>query len=187
MDDLEARLDRVLESGDPAQGLEALEQRDPGLIDEIIALSPDYPGLASILAKLNAFVGDQAATPTLDVEDFYRPGVTPYALHWPLAPPTLAVLPMGFEALDHKTQFYVLFQEWTRRELEANQALNVGDLTTAQAVFEECLARAEQLDVAELRARSHEGLATVYDKVNDRNAARREFEAALADRAGAAP
>jgi hypothetical protein len=177
MDDLEVRLDRMLAS----------QELDPSLMEELMALPPGYPGLDRILTKLSAVVGDQPASPPLDIDAFYRPGATPYALHWPLAPPTLAVLPMGFEALDHKTQFYVLFQEWTRRELAANQALNAGDLTTAQAVFEECLARAEQLDVAELRARSHEGLATVYDKVNDRNAARREFEAALADRAGAAP
>ena len=176
MDDLEDRLDRMLAS----------QELDPSLMEELMALPPDYPGLDRILAKLSAVVGDQPASPPLDIDAFYQPGAMPYALHWPLAPPTLAVLPMGFEALDHKTQFYVLFQEWTRRELEANTARNAGDLAAAQAIFEECLARAEQLDVAELKARSHEGLAGVYEMVNDRDAARREFQAAMTERAGAA-
>jgi hypothetical protein len=176
VDDLEHRLDRMLES----------QELDPGLIEELMTLPPDYPGLDSILAKLSAVVGDQAASPTLNIDDFYRPGTEPYTLRWPLAPPTLAVLPMGFEALDHKTQFYVLFQEWTRRELEANTARNAGDLATAQAIFEELLARAQQLDVAELKARSHDGLGGIYEMVNDRDAARHEYKAAMAERAGAA-
>ena len=176
MNDMEHRLDRMLES----------QELDPGLIEELMALPPDYPGLDSILAKLSAVVGDQPASPPLNIDDFYRPGAAPYTLRWPLAPPTLAVLPMAFEALDHKTQFYVLFQEWTRRELEANTARNAGDLATAQAIFEECLARAQQLNVAELKARSHEGLASIYEMVNDRDATRREFRAAMAERAGAA-
>ena len=176
MEDLEQRLDRMLGS----------QELDPGLIEELMALPPNYPGLDRILAKLSAIVGDQPASPPLDIDAFYRPGAVPFTLRWPLAPPTLAVLPMGFEALDHKTQFYVLFQEWTRRELEANTARNGGDLATAQAIFEECLARAEQLDVAELKARSHEGLAGVYEMVNDRDAARREFQAAMTERAGVA-
>jgi hypothetical protein len=176
VEDLEQRLDRMLGS----------DTLDPGLVEELMALPPDYPGLDRILAKLTAAVGDQPASPPLDIDDFYRPGTAPYALQWPLAPQTLSVLPMGFEALDHKTQFYVLFQEWTRRELEANSARNAGDLAAAQAIFEECLARAEQLDVTELKARSHEGLAGVHEKLNDRDAARREFQAAMTERAGAA-
>src|SRR3954451_13824539 len=91
---------------------------------------------------------------------------------------------MPFAELDHKTQFYVLFQEFTRRELEANTVRNGGDLPTAQALFAECLARAQQLDVAELRARSHEGLASVHEMAGDRNAARDELRGATADRAG---
>jgi tetratricopeptide (TPR) repeat protein len=176
VEDLEQRLDRMLGS----------DTLDPGLVEELMALPPDYPGLDRILAKLTAAIGDQPVSPPMDIDDFYRPGTVPYTLRWPLAAPTLDVLPMGFEALDHKTQFFVLFQEWTRRELEANTARNAGDLAAAQAIFEECLARAEQLDVAELRARSHEGLGDVYEKLNDRDAARRELQAAMTERAGAA-
>jgi hypothetical protein len=177
VDDLEGRLDRMLES----------QELDPGLVQELMALPPDHPGFERILAKLGAIVGDQPVSPAMNIEDYYRPGDEGYTLRWPLAAPTLAVMPMPFEALDRKTQFYVLFQEWTRRELEANTARNAGDLDGAQAAFAECLARAEQLDVAELMARSHEGLASVHEKANDRDAARRELEAAMAARAGAAP
>lgn len=174
MDDLERRLDSMLAS----------QELDPGLLDELMALPPGYPGIDRILAKLNAAIGDQPASPPMDIESFYRPGTQPYVLSWPLAPATQAVLPMPFEALDHKTQFYVLFQEWTRRELEGNTARNGGDLDGARTIFEECLARADQLDVAELRARSHEGLAGVYEKLDERDAARRELHAAMAARSG---
>ena len=177
MGDLERRLDAMLASG----------ELDPELINDLMSLPPDYPGIDGILAKLNEAIGDEPASPLMNIEDFYRPGTRPYVLHWPLAPSTQTVLPMPFEALDHKTQFYVLFQEWTRRDLEANAARNGGDLQRARAIFEECLARADQLDVAELRARSHEGLAEVYIKLDDRDAARHELQAAMAARAGVAP
>jgi hypothetical protein len=184
MDDLEGRLDEILASGElTADRLGEIMALAP----EIMALPPDHPGRAGILAKLSAVVGDQAPAPPMDIGDFYRPGTTPYALQWPLAPQTLAVMPMPFEALDRKTQFYVLFQEWTRRELEANMARDGGDPASALPIFEECLARAEQLDVAELSARSHEGLASVYEMLEDRQAARREFKAAMAQRGAAAP
>jgi len=175
MSDLERRLDAMLAS----------DELDPGLINELMSLPPDYPGLDGILAKLNDAVGNEPVSPMMNIEDFYRPGMRPYSLHWPLAPSTQAFLSMPFEALDRKTQFYVLFQEWTRRDLEAHTASNGGDLRGARAIFEECLARADDLDVAELRARSHEGLADVYTKLDDRDGARRELQAAMATRAGA--
>jgi hypothetical protein len=174
MDDLERRLDRMLE--DPTQEI------DPGLIQELMALPPGYPGLDRIIAKLSAAGGDQPASPPLNIDDFYRPGQERYTLRWPLAPSTLAFLTMPFEALDHKTQFYVLFQEWTRVENEATMARIRGDIGRARALFEECLARAEQLDVAELRARSHENLASVYEMAGDPQAARAEYQSAQAER-----
>jgi hypothetical protein len=173
-EDLEQRLDRMLAS----------QQLDATLIAELMALPPDHPQFGAIMTKLSAIVGDQPASPVLNIEEFYRPGTEPYMLLWPLAPPTLAVMPMPFDALDRKTQFFVLFQEWTRRELEGNTARNGGDLAGAQAIFEECLARADQLDVDELRARSHEGLASVHEMRGDRDATRRELRAAMAVRAG---
>ena len=87
---------------------------------------------------------------------------------------------MPFEALDYKTQFYVLFQEWTRVENEATMARIRGDLGRARTLFEECLARAEQLDVPELKARSHENLASVYEMAGDQQAARAEYQSAMA-------
>ena len=183
MDDLEGRLDQILGSGE----LDADKLGEIlALAPEIMALAPDHPGRDRILAKLNAVVGDQAPSAPMDIEDFYRPGDTPYTLLWPLAPQTLAVMPMPFEALDHKTQFYVLFQEWTRRELDANMARDSGDPASALPIFEECLERAEQLDVAELRARSHQGLASVYEMLEDRDATRRELLAAKSERGAAA-
>ncbi len=49
-------------------------------------------------------------------------------------------------------------------------ARNGGDRERARTLFEECLARAEQLDVSELKARSHENLASVYEMAGDRQA-----------------
>ena len=174
MDDLERRVERML--ADPTQEV------DPGLIQELMALPPNYPGLDRIIAKLTAAVGDQPASPPLNIEDFYRPGVEPYTLRWPLAPSTLAFLPMPFEALDHKTQFYVLFQEWTRVENEGVMARTAGDLGRARTLFKECLARAKQLHVRELKARSHENLASVYEMAGDQQAARAEYQSAMAQR-----
>jgi hypothetical protein len=173
-EDLEQRLDRMLASG----------KVDPTLVGEIMALPPTDPRFAGILTKLSAIIGDQPVAPQMNIEDFYRPGTEPYTLRWPLAPATQAMLPMPFDALDRKTQFFVLFQEWTRRELEGNTTRNGGDPAGAAAIFEECLARADQLDVDELRARSHEGLASVHEMTGDRDAERRELRAALAARAG---
>jgi hypothetical protein len=182
MDDLEQRIDQILGSGElNAERLDELMALAP----EIMALPPGHPGRDQILAKLTAITGDQPAAPQMNIEDYYRPGVLPYTQHWPLAPPTLAAMPMPFEALDRKTQFYVLFQEWTRRELDASMARDSGDPRSAVPIFEECLARADQLDVAELRARSHAGLASVYEMLEDRQAARRELQAEMAEREAA--
>jgi tetratricopeptide (TPR) repeat protein len=169
MDDLEQRVDRMLDSQ---------EEFDPALIHEILALPPDDPAAQRIRAKLLDAVGDQAPSPPLNIEDYYRPGEELYTLRWPLMPTTLAMLTMPFDALDRKTQFFVLFQEWTKRELDATLALNTGDLEAARAIFEECRERAEQLEVAELEVRSYQGLASVYDKAGDRDSARRALDAA---------
>jgi hypothetical protein len=173
MDDLEVRLEQMLASR---------EEVDPDLIQAIMALPPGDPATDRILARLMEFVGDQPASPVMNIEDYYVPGDELFTLQWPLAPQTLAVLVMPFDALDRKTQFYVLFQEWTRRDLEANTARNTGDLDAAKTGFEECLARAEQLDVAELRARSYEGLGSVLDMQGDRKRSREMLEAAIAAR-----
>jgi hypothetical protein len=153
---------------------------DPSLVQRLVAID-DEAAMDRILAKLKALGADEGPSPPLNIADHYRPGTAKYQLQWPLSP-TLR-LPVPFDRLDRQTQFYVLFGEWSRRELEANQALCMGDTAGAQAVFEECLARAEQLDVAELKARSYEGLVRVAQKRGDPQAARRWLDAALAARA----
>ena len=77
---------------------------------------------------------------------------------------------MAFDELDRKTQFFVLFQEWTRRELEGMMLLNSGDADGAETVFDECLERAKQIDVRELEARSYEGFMRVAQRRGDRSA-----------------
>ena len=173
MDDLERRLEAMLAS----------QEIDPSLMQEILALPPDDPATVRILAKLTEAVGDQGPSPVLNIEEYYRPAEGLYSLIWPLAPTTAAVLPVPFESLDRKTQFFVLFQEWTRRESEASMALVSGDPDGAAAGFEECLARADQLDVAELRARSYDGLRRVAEVRGDRDAAQQALSAAMAARA----
>ena len=71
---------------------------------------------------------------------------------------------LQFTNLDRKTQFFVLFAECQRREAEGMFALNQGNLPTAEAAFEECLERARQIDVGELRARSLENLAKLAEQ-----------------------
>jgi hypothetical protein len=173
MDDLERRLEAMLAS----------QELDPSLMQEILALPPDDPAAARILARLTEVVGDQGPSPVMNIEDYYQPGEGLYSLIWPLAPATAAVLPLPFESLDRKTQFFVLFQEWTRRESEASMALVSGDADGASAGFEECLARADQLDVAELKARSYDGLRRVAELRGDRDAAQQALSAAMAARA----
>jgi hypothetical protein len=104
----------------------------------------------------------------LDISDHYTPGPGTYELRWPLGPNL--PLPIPFDELDRKTQFFVLFQEWSRRELEGMMLLNTGDLNGAEAVFEECLGRAKQIDVGELEARSYEGFMRVAQRRGDRGA-----------------
>jgi hypothetical protein len=175
MDDLEGRLDRMVASG----------EEDPDLMQAILSLSPADPRFKPIFGKLQSLQGDQPARPMMNIEDYYRPRGKPYELLWPLASPTARMMLVPFEGCDEKTQFFVLFQEWTRREAEASTARNAGDTNGARAGFEECLARAEQLEVDELRARSYEGLASVAEQDDDRTAARQLLEAAEAVRATA--
>jgi hypothetical protein len=169
VDELEHRLERMLES----------KEIDQGLIDEIMALPPGDPRVERVFAKLAEF-GETPGPAPLNIEDHYRPDGGLYELRWPLAPVTLSALPFPFESLDRKTQFYVLFQEWTRRNQDATTALTSGDNQTARAIFEECLARAQQLDVRELEIRSYRGLASVASKMRDLDSADRWLQAAEA-------
>jgi hypothetical protein len=190
MNDLPGRLTRMIASGeedaavlDDLRNLEPKDDEVDAVLRILQDLSPADPLAGPILAAIDEMQAGQAPRPAMNIEAYYRPGVEPYELRWPLASSTAAVMPFPWEALDHKTQFFVLFQEWTRREMEASLARNEGDLDGARAGFEECLARAEQLDVDELRARSYEDLATVAEKQDDLAAVRHWLEAAQAVRA----
>jgi hypothetical protein len=168
VDGLEERLERMLES----------KEYDQALVDEIMSLPPGDPRVDRVLAKLGEFGLSDAPAPAMDIGAHYRPGEGLYELRWPLSQMTLLALPFPFEALDRKTQFFVLFQEWTRRELDATSAEGAGEHGTALAIFEECLARAEQLDVSDLKVRSYRGLASVATKMRDLDGADRWLAAA---------
>jgi hypothetical protein len=62
-------------------------------------------------------------------------------------------------------------------------ALNSGQVDMAEQIFDECLERADQIDVAELRARSYEGLMRVAQTRGDPQAERKWIQAALHARA----
>ena len=114
------------------------------------------------MANLMELGGMTGASPPLDIADFYREGEEKFVLEWPLHPSL--PIPLDFDELDRKTQFFVLFGEWTRREFEGMSALNRGDVEGAAEIFEECLDRAQAIDVSELVARSYEGLMRVAEK-----------------------
>jgi hypothetical protein len=159
---LEAMLDEFTETGVMPDGL--LEQLgqidDPALMDRV-------------LARLKEAGADELSSrPTLQIADHYVHGPEPYSLWWPLAGPGLS-LPVPFEELDRPTQFHVLWAEFSFRLAEAGALRNSGQLDEAQAVFQECLERASQLDVGVLKEQSYEGLMTVAERRGDRDAAKR--------------
>jgi hypothetical protein len=134
-----------------------------------------------VVALLQSMGANDSGNKVLNIGDHYRPGTRLYDLRWPVA----FELPIPFDELDRPTQFSVLFGEWTRREMEAAYTRNQGDNAGARVIYEECLARAEQIEVPELIARSHEGLASVAQKLNERSVERRHL--LLAEAARAAP
>jgi hypothetical protein len=151
-----------------------------------------YPGGADRLQKdMQAIAGTPAGEEMMamlksmgasdggdKIEDYYQPANTLFELQWPLG----VTLPIAFDQLDHKTQFSVLFQEWTRRAMEGDYALQQGDAASAKLIFEECLARAKQLAVNELIARSYERLARVAQRTGVRAQERKHLKAAMAAR-----
>ena len=92
---------------------------------------------------------------------------------------------MPFDELPRQVQFSVLFGEWSRREMEGTSAMLEGRNDDARAAYRECLERAQQIGVKELVARSHERLARVASKLNDRALERQHLKAAITARAAA--
>lgn len=120
-----------------------------------------------------------------DIGACYRPGTTKFQLRWPLSAEQqgmLSSMDMQFDQLAHLNQFAILYNEWNRRWNEGNTALYAGDLVNAQEILEECVARAEQLEVNELKALSYESLMAVAQKLGDAAAERKWLKAALAAR-----
>src|SRR5215813_3362616 len=93
----------------------------PELLQKIQAAMADESKLDELLNILKGMGADQMGPP-LNIGDYYRESNKSYTLRWPLG----VNLPMPFAQLDRKTQFFVLFQEWTRREMEGMMALNGG-------------------------------------------------------------
>jgi hypothetical protein len=136
------------------------------LIATVKEAMSDPKQLDEVLAQLKAMGADQIGDgPPLNIADYYRPGPGAYELRWKL-PPELP-LPVAFADLDRKTQFFVLFQEWSRREMEGLVALNGGDVDGAEQIFHECAERAKQIDVDELVARSYEDQRRVAQRRGD--------------------
>jgi hypothetical protein len=154
---------------------------DEATVQELLPLARDPARHGELMTRLEELGAMAGPSPPLNIEDFYREGDEKYELRWPLHPSI--PLPGSFDALDRKTQFFVLFGEWTRREFEGMSALNSGDVAGARATFEECLDRATAIDVSELVARSYEGLMRVAEKENDVDAAEAWSQKAVEARA----
>jgi hypothetical protein len=176
----------MVHSADPVATINALLDRAAaGQItpDEMATLKEyalDARWMDTVMQGVKLRGLDQVGSePLAPIGDYYveKPGL--YELRWPLP----AHLPLPFASLDRKTQFFVLFGEWTRREMEGMEHLNRGDLVEATTIFDECLARAEQIDVAELRARSYEGLMRVAERAGQTAAAQELSQSATSARA----
>jgi hypothetical protein len=141
---------------------------------------------ATLIDRVNKMLADAGAAdvgsgPPLDIAAFYVERPEKFDVRWPLRPSPH--LPIPFDELDRRTQFFVLWNEWTRRELEGMMALNGGQVDDAEKTFRECIERAQQLDVNELVARGYEGLMRVAQKRGDRAAERQWSEKAATARA----
>lgn len=156
--DIQQLLEKLIESG----------QGGPQIIQKMQDSLGDPQAMEEIYQTLKQFAGPELEEP-LQIKDYYhhRDG-SKFTLIWPLSP--AMPMPVSFEDLDRKTQFFVLFGEWQRRETEGMMELSSGRLEAAEETFEECLQRAEQIEVTELEARSYEGLMRAAQKRNDREA-----------------
>jgi hypothetical protein len=157
MSDLEQLIEQLVRSG----------KVPPDLMRMLTDSLNDPEKLTQVLAKLRAVVGP-VAEDALNIEDFYDEGDgRKFTLLWPLSRENpLVARDIPFDTLDRKTQFFTLFAEWQRRETDGLSAMS-GDLGGAEAIFLECLERAEQLGVGELQARTYENLARVCERRGD--------------------
>lgn len=130
----------------------------------------DGPTDRAELAVLSEFADTMGVRRPFDPEDLYREGPNTFQPLYPL-PKGLSALP--WETLGRRDRFFVLVAAWSLREAEGIQLLRSGQLEQAREVFEECLARAQHMDTAELAVRSCEDLGELSVAARDEAAARR--------------
>jgi hypothetical protein len=166
--------------------IRALPDR-PDMDQELLALLASFRDDPDAVERINGWLRDIGGTEVgygepLDIRAFYKPGDEKFELRWPLA----VTIPFGmsWDDLDRETQFHVLFAEWSRRGMEAANALLAGTLEEAERAYDECLERADQLEVGELSARALDGLRSIAGRRNDAAAERRWLLAAAAVRRG---
>ncbi len=85
-------------------------------------------------------------------------------------PGDLASLP--WSSLSARNRFFVLVAAWALRETDGIQALRTGEFAQAGEIFQECLIRAEHMQVPELITRSYEDLGELAVAAGDEAAAR---------------
>jgi hypothetical protein len=157
--ELERLMREVIETGnlDPAVLEEKLRTADPATVARLTKMLED------------AGADEVGYGAPLNIADFYREAPGKFALRWPLGELLPGMLPAGssFDDLDRKTQFFCLFTDWSRRELEGMSKLNGGAVSEAETIFNECVERAEQIGVNELLARSYEDLMRVAEMRGD--------------------
>ncbi|HYI87662.1 MAG TPA: hypothetical protein VEX61_11255, partial [Burkholderiales bacterium] len=161
---IQAMLEDVTRTGQLPEGfMEALSQvQDPAVLERLVS-------------KLKALGGEALGDrPLDDIADYYRPGPGLYDLVWPLG----QKLAIAFDELDRATQFTVLFGECRRRLAEAASLRNGGKLAEAESAYNECLARADQIEVHILKSDAYQGLLTVASKRGDRVSAKRYMQLA---------
>jgi hypothetical protein len=160
MKDVRRLLEQLIQSG----------KLPPDLAEALREALNDPSALPAIMEKLTGFMGT-AASDSLDMADYYHEGDgRKFEQRWPPAQGNpLIGSGLTLDAFDRKTQFSILFAEWSRREADGLDALNRGDLGGAEQVFQECLERADQIQVAELRARTCEDMARVAERRGDQS------------------
>src|SRR5262245_1627414 len=119
--------------GELAEGKASAE-----LLSRLMLLAANPKLMPRILQGLKDLGLDQVGSgPTRDIGDYYQEKPGRYQLRWPLEPGQVTAEMFG--VLDRKTQFFVLFTEWTKREFAGMQALNAGDTSGAEGIFNECI------------------------------------------------
>lgn len=178
---LERRVLQLFEAATQKSDSQAEQQQALELYPQIT----DPAAHSRVAAKVREFGKKMGMKMVPEIGECYRPGTAKYELKWPLSAEQqgmLSSMEMQFDQLAHLNQFAILHNEWRSRWHEGNTTLYAGDLANAHKILEECVARAEQLEVNELKALSYESLMAVAQKLGDAAAERKWLKAALAAR-----